>query len=154
MEPVCLVTPSLASSPQSWRREPADAAFHSAGPTCRSKDLCVASGASKFWRVIKQAGCYCVCVCVCVCLRVYATRQKGHLSLTCPCRAQHGCGLALAPCRGGGSPGRGLGEGDAWGLTGVPRLGDWNLGGQALGCGRVEPCPELSPTKFRASKTQ
>ena len=102
----------------------------------------------------RRAATVCVCVCVCVCLRVYATRQKGHLSLTCPCRAQHGCGLALAPCRGGGSPGRGLGEGDAWGLTGVPRLGDWNLGGQALGCGRVEPCPELSPTKFRASKTQ
>lgn len=95
-----------------------------------------------------------LCVCVYVCLRVYAMRQKGYLSLTCPCRARHGCGLALAPCRGGGSPGRGLGEGDAWGLTGVPRLGDWNLGGQALGCGRVEPCPELSPTKFRASKTQ
>ena len=80
-------------------------------PTCRSKDICVASGASELWRVIQQAGCYCVCVYVCVC--VYATRQKSYLSLTCPCRAWHGCGLPLAPCRDGGSPGRGLGEGDA-----------------------------------------
>lgn len=92
-------------------------------PPCRSKDICVASGAPELCRVIEQAGCYCVCLCV------YATRQMGYLSLTCPCRAQQRCGLALAPCRGGGGPSRGLGEGDAWGLTGVPRLGDWHLGG-------------------------
>ena len=95
-------------------------------PTCRSKDICVASGAPKLCRVIEQAGCYCVCLCVFVCV---CNEAEGLPQLDLPLQSSAKVWPGLGPCRGGGGPGRGLGEGDAWGLTGVPRLGDWHLGG-------------------------
>lgn len=97
----------------------------------------------EFWPVTRQEGWLTVCtrVGVSMCAErtggLWGACLWGYLGLTCPCRARSGCSWVLPLCRAAGGPGKGLEEGGAWGLTGVPRLRDQDMGvgDLAFGCG-------------------
>ena len=98
-------------------------------PTCRSKDICVASGAPKLCRVIEQAGCYCVCLCVFVCV---CNEAEGLPQLDLPLQSSAKVWPGLGPMQGWRRPWKRAGRSG--------RLGpDWSPKARGLAPGWLSP---------------